>query len=222
MSAREIGAMSAVLVCEGPLMRIIETSRAPNPRRVRVFLAEKGIKVPFEECDMMAGALKSEDFSRLNPWQRVPLLVLDDGRVIAETIAICRYFEELHPTPALFGEGAFGKAEVEMWNRRAELGLFNHIAQVFRHLHPKMAHLEEPQVAAWGEANRGKVRNELARLDQRLASSRFIAGDAYSVADITALVAIDFMKPAKLEAPIEFAHVMRWHGEVSARPSASA
>ena len=203
-------------------MHIIETAKAPNPRRVRIFLAEKGVALAFEERDLMAGVLRDDAFSQLNPWQRVPLLVLGDGRVIAETVAICRYFEELHPEPALFGIGAFGKAEVEMWNRRIELGLFNHITQVFRHLHPKMAHLELPQVAAWGEANKAKVQQELARLDQHLAGSRFIAGDHYSIADITALVAIDFMKPAKLAPPAGFAHVVRWHGEVSARPSAGA
>ncbi len=203
-------------------MHIIETSKAPNPRRVRIYLAEKGIAVAFEERDLMASALKSDDFTRLNPWQRVPLLVLDDGRVIAETMAICRYFEELYPAPELFGITAFGKADVEMWNRRVELGLFQSVANVFRHLHPKMAALEVPQLAAWGEANKPKVRDELARLDQRLAETRFIAGEKFSVADITALVAIDFMRPAKLDAPSEFANVMRWYGEVSGRPSAGA
>ncbi len=203
-------------------MRIIETKAAPNPRRLRIFLAEKGISVAFEDQDLMAEAFKTPEFSALNPWQRVPVLVFDDGRVLAETVAICRYFEELQPKPALFGEWALGRAEVEMWQRRVELGLFNHITQVFRHLHPKMAHLEDPQVAAWGEANKPKVSRELERLDAHLSESRYIAGDAYSIADITALVAVDFMKPAKLGAPLAYPNVMRWHGEVSGRPSAKA
>ncbi len=152
----------------------------------------------------------------------MPVLVLDDGRVIAESVAICRYFEELHPEPALFGTGPFGRAEVEMWNRRVELGLFNAVASVFRHLHPKMAELEVPQIVDWGEANRDKVQDELARLDCRLAQSAFIAGDLYSIADITALVAIDFMKPARVGKPDGFANVMRWYRQVSARPSAAA
>ena len=139
-------------------MRIIETRRAPNPRRVGIFLAEKGIEVPREERDLMAGDLKSDDYSKLNPWQRVPILVLDDGRVIAESVAICRYFEEVCPEPALFGTGSVGKAEVEMWNRRVEFGLFDAVASVFRHLHPKMAHLEVPQIEAWGQLNREKVK----------------------------------------------------------------
>lgn len=203
-------------------MRIIETRRAPNPRRVAIFLAEKGIDVPREERDLMSGDLKQDDFSAVNPWQRVPVLILDDGTAISESVAICRYFEELHPEPPLFGTGALGKAQVEMWNRRVELGLFSAVASVFRHLHPKMAHLEVPQVTPWGEANKEKVENELTKLDRRLAESAFIAGGSYSIADITALVAIDFMKPAKLTAPESHSHVMRWYREVSSRPSASA
>jgi glutathione S-transferase len=206
----------------GERMRIIETHRAPNPRRVSIFLAEKGLEVPREERDLLAGELNKDDFVGLNPWQRVPVLVLDDGRTIAESVAICRYFEELHPQPALFGSDAFGKAEVEMWNRRAELGLFNAVAAVFRHLHPKMAQLEIPQVAIWGETNKPKVELELARFDRRLADSCFIAGDDYSIADITALVANDLMKPARLGKPEAYPNVMRWYGEVSGRPSASA
>jgi glutathione S-transferase len=203
-------------------LRIIETRRAPNPRRVAIFLAEKGIDVPREERDLMSGDLKQDDFSAFNPWQRVPVLILDDGTAISESVAICRYFEELHPEPPLFGTGALGKAQVEMWNRRVELGLFSAVASVFRHLHPKMAHLEVPQVTPWGEANKEKVESELTRLDRRLAESAFIAGESYSIADITALVAIDFMKPAKLAAPESHSHVMRWYREVSSRPSALA
>lgn len=205
-------------------MRIIETRTAPNPRRVRIFLAEKGIlgDVAFEEVDLMARALKTAEFTARNPMQRVPVLMLDDGTVIAETMAICRYFEEMQPDPPLFGTGAAGKALVEMWNRRMELGLFFHISQVFRHLHPKMAHLEVPQIAAWGEANRPKAVAMLELLDARLASAPYIAGEAYSVADITALVAIDFMKPARIERPAGLAHLDRWHADVSQRASAFA
>ena len=170
----------------------------------------------------MAGDLKCDDFAALNPWQRVPILVLDDGRVIAESVAICRYFEEVCPEPPLFGTGSVGKAEVEMWNRRMEFGLFGAVASFFRHLHPKMAHLEVPQVEAWGQINKDKLNVELARLDRRLAESRFISGPNYSIADITALVAVDFMKPAKLAVPDELKHLKRWHGDVAARPSASA
>jgi glutathione S-transferase len=203
-------------------MRIIETRGAPNPRRVRIFLAEKRISMPFEEVDLMEGALRTPEFTVLNPMQRVPVLILDDGTAISESVAICRYFEELQPEPALFGRGAVGRANVEMWNRRVELGLFAAVATVFRHLHPKMSHLEVPQVAAWGEANKTKVVEMLSLLDATLAKRPFIAGEDYSIADITALVAIDFMKPAHIERPEGLVNVRRWQGEVSARESAKA
>lgn len=203
-------------------MRIIETRSAPNPRRVRIFLAEKGIAIPSEERDLMAGDLKSEDFTRLNPLQRVPVLVLDDGSSICETVAICRYFEELQPAPPLFGVDAFEKATVEMWQRRIEFGLFHHIAQAFRHLHPKMAHLEVPQVPVWGEINKPKAETAMRALDEHLSVNPFVAGERYSIADITALVALDFVKPAKITIPEGLPHLMRWYADVARRPSASA
>lgn len=203
-------------------MKIIQTERAPNPRRVRIFLAEKGIEVPFEERSLMDNELKSGDFTSLNPLQRVPILVLDDGTVVSETIAICRYFEAQQKAPALFGETPLEEATIEMWQRRIELNLFYHVTQVFRHLNPKMAHLEVPQVPAWGEANKAKVDEMLAILDGQLALSAYVAGADYSVADITTLVTIDFMKPARIEVPDRHQNIARWYGEVSSRPSAEA
>jgi glutathione S-transferase len=131
-------------------VKILQTRGAPNPRRVRIFLAEKGIEVPFEEIDLMKGELKTAEFTQMNRFQRVPVLLLDDGTVISETMAICRYFDETKLEPALFGTGPLQRAMVEMWNRRMELNLLFCVAQVFRHLHPAMAHLEVPQVGAWG------------------------------------------------------------------------
>lgn len=203
-------------------MKILQTRTAPNPRRVRIFLAEKGIEVPYEELDLVKGELKTPEFTQLNWFQRVPVLVLDDGTAIAETIAICRYFEETQPEPALFGTGAVGRAKVEMWNRRMELGLLLSVAQAFRHLHPAMAQLEVPQVATWGEANKPKALEIAAFMDRELATRPFIAGDEFSVADITALVAVDFMKPARIQRPADLANLERWYQEVSARPSAKA
>jgi len=203
-------------------MKIIETRLAPNPRRVRIFLAEKGISVPFEEVDLMKGELKTPELTRLNPLQRVPILVLDDGTAISETMAICRYFEELHPEPALFGKSPLERATVEMWNRRVELGFFFNVTQGFRHIHPAMASLEVPQVKEWGEANKLKAMEALAVLDQSLAGRDFIAGNLFSVADITALVAVDFMRVARLAVPEALGNVKRWHAAVAARPSAKA
>ena len=202
-------------------MKLYDGGRAPNPRRVRIFLAEKGIKVPVEQVDFGAMAQKSSAFTAINPIQRVPVLVLDDGTVIAESIAICRYFEELNPEPPLFGRGALEVAQIEMWNRRLELHLLFPVAHVFRNSHPAMKDLEVPQVPAWAEANKPRVAEFLAILDRDLANRPFVAGDKYSVADITGLVAVDFMRLARLAVPEDCANVRRWHAKVAARPSAS-
>jgi glutathione S-transferase len=204
------------------MVKILQTQGAPNPRRVRIFLAEKGIQVPFEELDLMKGALKTPEFTKVNKLQRVPVLILDDGTPIAETMAICRYFEALQPEPALFGKGPREGAIVEMWNRRMELNVLQCVAHAFRHLHPAMAQLEVPQVAAWGEANKPRALEMLAILDDELAGRPFIAGSDFSVADITALVAVDFMKVARIQRPPELKNLERWHQSVSARPSAKA
>ena len=203
-------------------MKLYDSGRAPNPRRTRIFLAEKGITVPTEQVDIMAMQHKTPEYAAINPLQRMPALVLDDGTIITESIAICRYFEALQPEPPLFGVGAKEIALVEMWNRRCEINLLANVANVFRHLHPAMKELEVPQVPAWAEANKPRVFDFLKILNDQLAKHRFVAGDRFSVADITALVAVDFLKPAKLAMPDDLANVKRWHAEVSARPSASA
>jgi glutathione S-transferase len=203
-------------------MKLFDGGKAPNPRRVRVFLAEKGISVPLVPIDMGALEHKGENVTARNPLQRLPVLELDDGTVLTESIAICRYFEELYPEPALFGTTALEKALVEMWQRRVELNLLMCVAQAFRHVHPAMKGWEVPQIAEWGEANKPKALEFLGLLDKELASREFVAGDRYSVADITGLIAIDFMKPARIAVPDELGNVRRWHGAVSARPSAAA
>ena len=157
-----------------------------------------------------------------NPLRRLPVLELDDGTILTESVAICRYFEELHPEPALFGRGALGKALVEMWQRRMEFNLFQPVAYAFRHLHPAMREWEVPQVPEWGEVNKPKAVEFLALLDTELASREFAAGDEFSIADITGLIAIDFMKPARIVVPDEFSNVLRWYRALAARPSAGA
>jgi glutathione S-transferase len=203
-------------------MKILETRQAPNPRRVRIFLAEKGISVPFEEYDLMKGALRTPEFTKLNTHQRVPVLLLDDGTAISETMAICRYFEAEHPEPPLFGRGARQQGLIEMWNRRMELGLLGHVAGAFRHLHPAMAKLEVPQVKEWGEVCKVKAAGDLTALNDALANSRYVAGETFTVADITALCAIDFMRPARVARPDGLKNLERWYAEVSTRPSAAA
>jgi glutathione S-transferase len=203
-------------------MKLFDGGRAPNPRRVRIFLAEKGISVPLVPIDMGALEHKSETVAERNPLRRLPVLELDDGTVITESVAICRYFEELQPEPALFGTGTMGRTMVEMWQRRMEFNLLFPVAQSFRHIHPAMKEWEIPQVPEWGEVNKTKAVEFLAILDRELASREFAVGDAFSIADITGLCAADFMKPARIPIPDEFTHVKRWHQALRARPSAEA
>jgi glutathione S-transferase len=203
-------------------MKLYDGGRAPNPRRVRIFLAEKGIAIPAEQVDLGKLEQRSDSYRAINPMQRVPALALDDGTVIAESIAICRYFEALQPDPPLFGRGALQTALVEMWNRRAELHLLFPVASVFQHLHPAMKQMVNPQVAEWGEANKPRVFEFLQFLDGELRGRPHLAGAEYSVADITALVAVDFMRVSKLSLPDNLANVRRWYAAVSARPSAAA
>ena len=203
-------------------MKLYDGGRAPNPRRTRIFLAEKGIKLPLEQIDLGSLQQMSADYAKINPLKRVPALALDDGTVITESIAICRYFEALQPDPPLFGRGAVQVARIEMWNRRLELNLLFPVAHVFRNIHPAMKEMEVPQVPAWAEANKPRISEFVAIVDGELKDRRYIAGDTFSVADITGLVAVDFMKPAKLAVPDELKNLKRWHADIAVRPSASA
>lgn len=203
-------------------MKLFDGGRAPNPRRVRIFLAEKGIAVPLVPVDMGAMEHRGGDVAARNALRRLPVLELDDGTVLCESVAICRYFEEIQPEPALFGRGALGKAQVEMWQRRLELNLLLPVGFAFRHIHPAMREWEVPQLPEWGEVNKPKVLDFLVLLDAELALREFAAGDAFSIADITGLVAIDFMKPARIAVPEELTNVIRWHRALAARPSAAA
>jgi glutathione S-transferase len=203
-------------------MILYDGGRAPNPRRVRVFLAEKGISIETRQVDLGALEHKSSAYAAINPLQRVPALVLDDGTVICESVAICRYFDAIKREPDLFGAPGRDAAMVEMWNRWLEFHLLFPVSQVFRHLHPAMKSLEVPQVAEWGEANKPRVVDFLATFERELAGREFAAGEHYSIADITGLVAVDLMKPAKLTVGEEFPNVRRWHAAIAARPSSAA
>src|SRR5262245_34796921 len=203
-------------------MKLYDGGRAPNPRRTRIFLAEKGIKLPLEQIDLASLQQMSAQYAQINPLKRVPALVLDDGTVITESIAICRYFEALQPDPPLFGRGALQIARIEMWNRRLELNLLFPVAHVFRNTHVAMKEMEVPQVPAWAEANKPRIAEFVVIIDGELKDRPYIAGEAFSVADITGLVALDFMKPAKLAIADELKNLKRWHAGLSARPSAAA
>jgi len=203
-------------------MKLYNSNLAPNPRRVRVFLAEKSVAIPRVEVDLAKLEQRTAEFSALNPFQTIPVLELDDGTRIAESIAICRYIEELHPEPNLFGSTPIERAMIEMWQRQIELRLLLPIAQVLRHSHPHMAEMENPQLADWAAANRPRALRAMAIVDEALRDRPFIAGDRFTVADITGLVALDFARPARIAIPAEFANLNRWRDALKARPSAAA
>ena len=203
-------------------MKLYDSRVAPNPRRARIFLAEKGIAVPTEQVDLARLEQKDPAFTAINPLQRIPVLELDSGEILSESVAICRYFEEIQPNPPLFGRNGLEKARVEMWQRRAELEFFFPIALAFRHSHPAMKEMEQPQIEQLVEPNRTRAINFARFLDAELAERSFLAGDAFSIADITAMVAADFARPARIAFPEDLAHFARWRAAVAARPSASA
>ncbi len=194
--------------------------RAPSPRRVRMFLAEKGLDVPYERLAIHEEN-RTPEFREKNPVSTLPVLELDDGTCIAESMAICRYFEETNPEPPLMGVDAQDKAVVEMWQRRMEIEVFSNITQVFRNTHDFFKG-RITQVPAYGEACRAAVSKRLAWLDQELADRPFIAGERFSIADITALCGIDFGRVVKLGIQPDQKHLARWYEAVSSRPSAKA
>jgi glutathione S-transferase len=202
-------------------MKIYDYKLAPNPRRVRVFLAEKGLKVPLEEVDIMRSVNRQPEFIAKNPLGGIPVLELDDGRFIAESVAICRYFEVLHPEPALFGTGAFEQATVEMWNRRIELAVLVPVGMVWAHLH-ELTRTRIKQIPEVGEQSRKIVEQRYQWLDRELANRPFLAGEKYSIADITAMIVIDFAKFNNISIQPDQKNLARWHQSVSSRPSAAA
>jgi len=202
-------------------MKIYNSPAAPNPRRVRVFLAEKGIHVPYEDVDIGKAVNRQPEFRKKNPMAGVPVLELDDGTCIAESVAICRYFEELHPEPNLFGVGAKERAEVDMWNRRMEFNLLQPIADSFRQRH-EFFKGRIRQVPEYADIQKLNAEDGLKWLDGELANRRFIAGDRFTIADITAMIAVDFGRVSKIGIQPDQKNLARWHAEVSARPSAKA
>lgn len=202
-------------------MKIYDSKVAPNPRRVRIFLAEKGVQVPYEQVDIGTAKNRTPEFLKINPMGGVPVLELDDGTHIAESVAICRYFEALHPTPPLMGTDARDQAIVEMWHRRMELNFLGMVAGAFRNT-SEFFKGRIPQVPEYGEVCRQAAEKMFGFVDQTLANRQFIAGDRYSIADILALVAVDFAKAVKLRITPEQTNLKRWYDAVSSRPSAQA
>ena len=202
-------------------MKIYDTHTAPTPRRVRIFLAEKGIEMEYVQLDLQKGENRTADMRAKNPIGKVPVLELDDGTCIAESVAICRYFEELHPEPALMGSTPLHKAQVEMWQRQVEQSLFMAIGMCFQHTTGYFKDRMKP-IKEYGVESGNIARKYLSLLEKHLADSEFIVGDSFSIADITALCAIDFGRVVDVRIGEQQVNLKRWYQQVSQRPSASA
>ena len=212
----------------GGAMKLYDCTTAPSPRRVRVFLAEKGISVPTVQVDLRSGEQFTPAFRAINPDCTVPVLELDHGTMITDILAICRYFEELYPDPPLMGRSAEERAVIASWLRRIEWDGFYVAMDVFRNSTPGFKGRAIPgpdpyeQIPALAERGRARIQHFFAWLDAGLADNEFICGPRFTVADISGMVAIDFSGWAKLKAPEHMTHLRRWHAAVSARPSAKA
>ena len=205
-------------------MKLYVSSYAPNPRRVAMFIAEKGISgIESVHIDLSADEHKSDAFRAKNPMARTPALELDDGRVLGESRAICTYLEGLYPEPNLMGEGAEERAFIEMADRRIELNLLLGIANCVRHTHPALANLEQPQFADFGVSQGDKMREHARWLDAQLANQQFIAGERFTVADITAFCALEFGRGLMKFKPGEegLTQLQAWRDRIAQRPSAS-
>ena len=211
-------------------MKLYDSAQAPNPRRVRVFMAEKGVSCETEQVNIVLGENLSDDFLAVNPRGLLPTLVLDDGTVLDESVAICRYLEETHPDPALMGTDALSKAQIEARQRHMEFdGLFS-AAEAFRNAYPRFAKRglggnvgTVDAIPALVERGKASILRFYNRLNEDLGQSRYVAGDAFTIADITALCAVDFASmAARVPVPESCENLARWHAEVSARPSARA
>ena len=194
---------------------------APNPRRVRIFLAEKGIDLPETPLDIMKREHKAPEHRARNSLGQVPTLELDDGTCISETVAICRYFDETQPDPPLFGTTPLEKAKVDMWVRRIEFQVMTPVGMFWRHAHPRTAALLT-QHKDFGESNREAYQGAQRFLDKELAGKDWLSGDTYSMADICLLSTVDFATWIGLPLEAEHENLAAWHARASARPSAAA
>lgn len=207
-------------------MKFYDMALAPSPRRVRMFIAEKNIDIPTVQVDLRGGEHLSAEFAKLNPWCTVPVLELDDGTCISEAIACCRYLEAAYPEPPLMGATPVEQGVIAMWEHRVEWDGFIAGSEVLRNTAERMAGraltgaLGFEQIPELAERGRKRIARLYEILDARFATSEFLAGDHFTVADITALIAIDFVRRQKLEIPEDRGNVQRWHDAVSQRPSA--
>lgn len=201
-------------------MKLYE-SPSPNARRVHVFMAEKGVEIERVMVDIRAGENLTPEYKAKNPAGRVPVLELDDGSFISESVAICRYLEALHPEPNLFGGSAKEQALVEMWQRRAELNFMTNVAMAFRNITGFFKDRETP-VKEFGEVSAVVAAEFVPMFDEQLGQTQYLAGENFSIADITMAIAWGFAKQIKVVDLPGAANVERWLADVNARPSFSA
>ncbi len=209
-------------------MKFYDCAPAPSPRRVRIFIAEKGLtdRIETVQVDLRNGEHMKPEFLRINPWRSVPVIETDDGTFISESIACCRYLEAKFPDPPLMGATAEEQGVIAMWEHRCEWDGFLAAAEVLRNAAPGMRDrgwvgpVNHEQIPALVERGGRRVQHFFAVLDERLGQSKFVATDAFTVADITALISVDFARRQKFEWPESYKNLARWHAEVSARPSA--
>ena len=203
-------------------MKLYDSRRAPNPRRVRWFMAEKGIDdIEVVDLDLFKGEHRAEDYLAKTGAPNVPALEIDDDLTITESVAICRYLESLHPEPNMFGHDPRETAVIEMWTRRSEMLVATPLMMAVRHSHPALAALET-QIPEIAETNRQAGARALKLFDRRLAESEFMAADRVTIADVVAAISIDFARMAKFRASEDLANLARWAEAMRARPSASA
>ena len=204
-------------------MKLYDSHRAPNPRRVRLVMAEKGIEdVEIIQVDIMSGEHKTREYRDRVGVPHVPSLELDDGLCISESVAICRYLEALYPEPNLFGHDPKEQAIIEMWTRRCEFYLANPIMLNVRHSHPALAALEATQMPQLADYNRVAAERFMKTLDRHLADHEFIAADRFTIADVVSAVGLDFARLIKYRPPEELTNLARWFDACRARPAAKA
>lgn len=203
-------------------MKIYGTRTQGSPRRLAVFLEEKHLDIPFVPVDLRKGEHRTQGFLAMNPLALVPVLELDDGTCLSETITIARYLEELHPEPCFLGRDPLERARLDMWARHVEFGFYDAIRAFFRHGSPHARALEPVQIAEWSELGRRRAADALRVLDEQLAGNEFIAGPDFSWADITLVTSLEGTAGMGFEIPGECRHVLRWLDTATRRASVVA
>ena len=202
-------------------MHLYDTAGAPNGRRVQIFMAEKGIEIPTTQVNLREGENISDAYRAKNPFGRIPMLELDDGTYLSESVAICRYLEGVQPEPALFGTDATSQAVIEMWNRRAEINFLMQVAMAFRNITGFFKDREKVS-AEWGGIAQETAAGVLPLFDAQLADNEYIAGASFSIADITLACAYEFAQAVKVQIPTDLPNINRWIAQLHERPSFAA